>query len=102
MEKTFVFDNVEYKIVRNPSSKALMIARVDGLQIENRKDVCRRFLRTYGWDNDMFRNKTTNDLERQINKIINDSNSEEVNKTNPPQKTIVESDAHCSSTNSKN
>ena len=69
----FVVDNVEYKIVRNPHTFGPMIARVDNGAIENRKEVCRRFLREQGWTDDMFLGRITNDLERQINKIINDS-----------------------------
>ena len=64
-------DGVTYKIVRNPHTKGPMIARVDNLPIENRKEICRKFLRTQGWTN--FPNEViTNQLEREINKIIND------------------------------
>lgn len=73
MGKTFIVDGVEYKIVRNPHTAGPMIARVDNLPIENRKEICRRFLRMHGWTDDMFGNKITNDLERQINKILNGS-----------------------------
>ena len=59
-------------MVRNPHTSGPMIARVDGLQIDNRKEVCRKFLRMHGWTDDMFMGRITNDLERQINKIIND------------------------------
>lgn len=73
MGNTFVVNDVEYKIVRNPYTAGPMIARVDGQSIENRKEICRIFLREHGWTNDMFGNKITNDLERQINKIVNGS-----------------------------
>ena len=72
MSKTFKLDNVEYCIVRNPYTNGLMIARVDGLPIENRKEICRRFLRLHGWTDEMMPNKViTNSLERKINKILN-------------------------------
>lgn len=49
-----------------------MIARVDGLHIENRKEICRRFLRLHGWTDEMMTNKViTNTLERKINNILN-------------------------------
>ena len=73
MSNTFLVDNIEYKIVKNPHTSGPMIARVDGFPIENRKEICRRFLRERGWSDDMFFDKITNDLERQINKIINNS-----------------------------
>ena len=72
MSKTFKLDNVEYYIVRNPYTNGPMIARVDNLHIENRKEICRRFLRLHGWTDEMMPNKkTTNTLEREINKILN-------------------------------
>ena len=48
-----------------------MIARVDGLQIDNRKEICRRFLRQHGWTDEMFKPVITNQLERCINKVLN-------------------------------
>lgn len=72
MSKTFKLDNVEYCIVRNPYNNGPMIARVDGLHIENRKEICRRFLRLHGWTDEMMTNKViTNTLERKINNILN-------------------------------
>lgn len=72
MSKTFKLDDVEYCIVRNPYTNGPMIARVDGLPIENRKEICRRFLRLHGWTDEMMPNKViTNTLEREINKILN-------------------------------
>ena len=71
MTKTFIIDGVEYCIVRNPYTNGPMISRVDTLPIGNRKEICRRFLRLHGWTDEMFGNRITNDLERQINKIIN-------------------------------
>ncbi len=72
MSKTFKLDNVEYCIVRNPYTNGPMVARVDGLAIENRKEICRRFLRLHGWTDEMMPNKViTNTLEREINKILN-------------------------------
>jgi hypothetical protein len=70
MANTFTVDGVEYKIVRNPYTNGPMIARVDGFSISNRKEVCRRFLRAHGWTDDMFVSRITNELERQINKIL--------------------------------
>lgn len=87
MGNTFVIDGVEYKIVRNPYTAGAMIARVDGLPIDNRKEICRRFLRQHGWTDDMFFNKITNELERQINKILNGSYiPNEVGTPNPNRK----------------
>lgn len=72
MSKTSKLDNVEYCIVRNPYTNGPMIARVDGLSIENRKEICRRFLRLHGWRDEMMPNKViTHTLEREINKILN-------------------------------
>ena len=68
---TFFVDGVEYYITRNPYTNGPMIARVDQKDIPNRKEICRKFLRQYGWTDEMFTSKITNDLERQINKIIN-------------------------------
>ena len=71
MGNTFTLDGVEYCIIRNPYTNGPMLGRVDGRPIENRKEICRRFLRLHGWTDDMFGNRITNDLERQINKILN-------------------------------
>lgn len=71
MENRFFVDGVEYKIVRNPHTNGPMIARVDGFFVGNRKEICRRFLRSQGWTDEMFDNKNTNELERQINTIVN-------------------------------
>lgn len=62
-------------MVRSPHTSGPMIARVDGLQIDNRKEICRKFLRMHGWTDEMFIGRITNDLERQINKIINGGHS---------------------------
>ena len=72
----FIVDEIEYYISRNPYTGGPMIARIDGLPIENRKEICRRFLRNNGWTDDMFKNRITNDLERKINQILNDTNFE--------------------------
>lgn len=71
MDNTFLIDGVEYHIVRNPYTNGPMLGRVDGVPIENRKEICRKYLRLHGWTTEMFGNKITNDLERQINKILN-------------------------------
>ena len=71
MTKTFIIDGVEYCIVRNPYTNGPMLARMDGLQIDNRKEICRRFLRLHGWTDEMFVGKITNYLEAQINRILN-------------------------------
>lgn len=87
MNSTFIIDGVEYKLVRNPYTSGPMIARVDNKVIDNRKEVCRRFLRQYGWSDEMFGNKITNELERQINKIVNNGVSpSEVGLVNPNRK----------------
>ena len=72
MSKTFKLDDIEYCIVRNPYTNGPMIARVDGLPIDNRKEICRHFLRLHGWTDAMMPNKViTNALEREVNKILN-------------------------------
>ena len=68
---SFKIDGIEYCIIRNPYTNGPMIARADGGQIENRKEICRRFLREHGWTDEQMRPKITNDLERAINKILN-------------------------------
>lgn len=67
----FIIDNIEYFITKNPHTCSPMIARVDGFLIENRKEICRKFLKSHGWTDDMFKNRVTNDLERKINMILN-------------------------------
>ena len=69
---TFEVDGVEYQLIRNPYTNGPMITRADGGEVPNRKEICRRFLRQYGWTDEMFRNTITNELERAINKIVND------------------------------
>ena len=72
MLKVFKVDEIEYKLVRHPTQNCPMIARVDGLKIPNRKEICRQFLKTQGWTDNMFSSeKTTMDLEREINRIVN-------------------------------
>ncbi len=90
MSNTFIVDGVEYKMVRNPSTNGPMIARVDSLPIENRKEICRRFLRMHGWTN--FPNKiNTNQLERAINNIVNGGAlSNEIGKVEKAPKPIKE------------
>ena len=69
---TFKIDGIEYKIIRNPKTNGPMIARVDGIAVDNRKEICRRFLRLHGWTNDMMTNDViTNVLERRVNDIVN-------------------------------
>ena len=67
----FIVDEIEYYISRNPYTGGPMIARIDGFPIDNRKEICRRFLRDYGWTDNMLKNRITNDLERKINSILN-------------------------------
>ena len=69
--KIFTVDNDEYIIIKNPHTKGPMISRTDGLDIPNRKEICRRFLRMHGWTDDMFVGHITNDLERHISYILN-------------------------------
>lgn len=71
MSKIFKIQEVEYHIVRNEKTNGPMIARVDGLPVENRKEICRIFLRQHGWTDEMFGNRITNDLERKVNAILN-------------------------------
>lgn len=73
MDNTFIIDGIEYKVIRQPGKSTPIITRIDNLPIKNRIEVCRKFLKTQGWNNEMFINRTTNDLERYINKIINGS-----------------------------
>ena len=67
MTDKFVIDGVTYLIVKNPKP---ILVREDSLLIENRKEICRKFLRLQGWREDMFIGRTTNDLEREIYKIL--------------------------------
>lgn len=67
----FIYDNVEYTIGVNPKTKGPMLVRVDGLEIPNRKEICREFLRFFGWSEDQFADRITNDLERKIKNILN-------------------------------
>lgn len=80
--KKFIIDNVEYVITRNPYTNGPMISRVDGILIDNRKEICRRFLRNYGWTDEMFQNRITNDLERKINQILSDDGEQTNIETN--------------------
>lgn len=84
----FNVDGIEYQIIRNPKTHGPMIARVDGLPIENRKEICRRFLRTHGWTDDMMPNKViTNTLERRVNDIVNGGVNPTKRTTNRQQTT---------------
>lgn len=68
----FKVEDIEYQIIRNPKTQGPMIARVDGWPIENRKEICRKFLRAHGWTDDMMPNEViTNTLERRVNDIVN-------------------------------
>lgn len=66
-----MLDGIEYKIVLNPHSSIPMIARVDNFPIKNRKEVCRRYLLANNWTNEMFVNKNTNELEKEVNYLVN-------------------------------
>ena len=68
---SFTVDGTEYHMVRNPYTNGPMIARVDGKDIENRKEICRIILLDNGWTKAMFGDKITNDLERQVSKLLN-------------------------------
>lgn len=70
MNLKFIVNNIEYTITTNPFTNGPMIARCDGVEIKNRKEVCRIFLKQHGWTDEMFKSKITNDLERQIKKIL--------------------------------
>ena len=67
----FIYDNVEYTLGINSHTKGPMLVRVDGLEIPNRKEICREFLRFFGWSEDQFADRITNDLERKIKGILN-------------------------------
>lgn len=41
----FIVDEMEYCIVKKPNTGGPMIVRVDGIFVDNRKEICRRFLR---------------------------------------------------------
>ena len=70
-ESSFTVDGIEYHMVRNPYTNGPMIARVDGFDIENRKEICRIILLANGWTKAMFGDKITNELERQVSKLLN-------------------------------
>ena len=89
--KTFNVDGIDYHIVKNPYTDGPMIARVDGQPIENRKEICRRFLRAHGWTDDMMPNKViTNTLERRVNDIVNGVPSKKAKTERKPKKVIKE------------
>lgn len=70
---TFTVDDVEYHIIDNPNRTDgryhPMIARVDGEEVPNRKEIARRFLSGYGYDGNDF-NHPTGYLERQVARIL--------------------------------
>lgn len=69
---TFELDGVEYKIVNNPITTRRdrrfhpMIARVDGREIANRKEIARQYLYEQGWTDDDFDGCNTGTLERYV------------------------------------
>ena len=85
MENIFTIDNIEYKIIKNPHNGYPMIARVDGFLIENRKEICSRYLMYRGWAKEMFINKTTEQLERALDKYINETAKVVSPKYNPEE-----------------
>ena len=106
----FIYDNVEYTIGINPKTKGPMLVRVDGVEIPNRKEICREFLRFFGWSEDEFVPRITNDLERKIKGIlfnqketlvipVSDQSTRKasggvaVNRRTPKSKTIKEIDS---------
>lgn len=70
---TFTVDGVEYHIIDNPNRTDgryhPMIARTDGEEVPNRKEIARRFLSGYGYDGNDF-NHPTGYLERQVARIL--------------------------------
>ena len=70
---TFTVDGVEYHIIDNPNRTDgryhPMIARTDGEEVPNRKEIARRFLSGYGYDGNDF-NHPTGYLERQVARIF--------------------------------
>ena len=70
---TFTVDDVEYHIIDNPNRTDgryhPMIARTDGEEVPNRKEIARRFLSGYGYDDNDF-NHPTGYLERQVARIL--------------------------------
>lgn len=70
---TFTIDGVEYHIIDNPNRTDgryhPMIARTDGEEVPNRKEIARRFLSGYGYDGNDF-NHPTGYLERQVARIL--------------------------------
>lgn len=72
-EPTFTIDDVEYHIIDNPNRTDgryhPMIARTDGEEVPNRKEIARRFLSRYGYDGNDF-NHPTGYLERQVARIL--------------------------------
>ena len=71
---TFIVDDIEYCMVENPNTTDgryhPMIARVDGEEVPNRKEVARKFLRNYGYEEDYFNRTNTGNLENQIYRIL--------------------------------
>lgn len=69
MSLKFIINNIEYQFTKNNSNNHI-IERVDGIPIDNRKEVARQFLRNYGYDESFFKNQITNALERKVYKIL--------------------------------
>ena len=101
MGKTFKIDNIEYEMIFNLSGNKPMVSRSDGFPVDNRKEICRRFLRAQGWTNEMIGDKNTNTLEKKVYDILNGNDStkeikvrtpkqQKVNKSNIPNPSVKE------------
>lgn len=76
-ELTFTIDGIVYHIVNNPSTSARdgkyhpMIARLDGEEVPNRKEIARQFLRDYGYtEADFAYPVNTAALEKEVARIL--------------------------------
>ena len=91
--KTFKYKNIEYYIGSNPINNLPMLKRVDDCPIENRKEICREFLRMHGYDEEYFKDRITNILEREVKKILESNNEtisiNESNHIKQPKKPII-------------
>ena len=74
--KTFTIDGIEYCIVNNPITSDRdgryhpMIARVDGKEIPNRKEIARRYLEDWGYTEEDFCGCNTASLEKEVARIL--------------------------------
>lgn len=76
---TFTIDGVEYCITNNPITSERdgrfhpMIARVDGKEIPNRKEIARQYLEQWGYTEEDFCGCNTAMLEKEVARILGEA-----------------------------